>query len=438
MKGHNIIQLFIFFLAFSFLASCNKEGDDLIDNSTNYPFGWKADDNFNLIAYNVKDSIRAIRNTSVVPFGTSVDGTFGTFRSSVFCSYQTTLTSKTFNFASIDSVVLVVPYYLGNPSYGAADRFFSVEVYEMTEGIDTDPKSSKMSYQYNPTALGSILNFIPNYKDSITILGRKEAPAIRIPLSKSFADKLVAPGSYTSEAQFKEILKGLYIRSASNSHTNGFIMLSIAADNMIKIYGKNSSGEAISSEFSTGGSSSTTINEFLHDNTSIAYQASISGNAVTGDQLLYNHGLTGYYNILKLPDLSIYTTNKTIFKAELTLFSKDTGYKSSTDIALMFVDSSGAEGVLPDEIYHSSYIIGKKDTMINGNFYRAYRYNIAMFLNRLITRPLRYQYLKFYSAPLFFNSNEVRKYSDYLPSRMVIGGTGHEAKPRLKIYYTDN
>lgn len=138
MKAHNltktICQLFILIS----LYSCSKEGADFIDNTSNFPLNWKSNDSLVVIGYNALDSIRAIRNTSVVPFGTKLDMHYSTFRSSYFASYQTTLSSKSFTFASVDSIVLIIPYYATTPAYGSANQTFSMEVYEMTEGIETD------------------------------------------------------------------------------------------------------------------------------------------------------------------------------------------------------------------------------------------------------------------------------------------------------------
>lgn len=436
MRAHNLTKTICQLFILVSLYSCSKEGSDFIDNSGSFPLNWKSNDSLMIIGYNAADSIRAIRNTSVIPFGTKVDAHFGTFRSSFFASYQTTLSSKSFSFASVDSIVLIIPYYAATPVYGAANQPFSVEVFEMTEGIETDPNSKRMTYSYNSNLLGSLTNFTAKYKDSTIDGGFKAAPAIRIPLNLSLASKIIAPGTYASDADFQNVLKGLYVRSSGNTSTNGFVLLSIGSDNILRIYGKNASGASITSDFNTGGNNSTTINEFIHANSSLAKLASQNPNTTSGDNLLYSHGLTGYVPTLILPDLSNFMKLKSVFKAELSLYSLDTGIFLTPSLGLMSLDTLGREFALPDELYKKGFLISVKDTSIAGNTCKEYKYNIAMYINRMGTNVSTTRKLRIYSAPLLI-SNSLTKYSDYLPSSAVIGGTGHAAKPKLKLYYTD-
>lgn len=436
MRALDRQYLIIYFLCVIFLSSCSKDGGSYLDDTSSFPFGWKVDQMSNIIGTNSFDSIRAIRNTSVTAFGTSVDNSYGTFRASFFASYQTTLTSKSFNFSSIDSIVLILPYFASNSQYGGLNRPMSIEVYEMTESIDTDPNSKKKTYAYSTSVIGSKLNFVPAPKDSVIEGTRNVAPSIRIPLNSALAARLVAPGSYANDADFQAIFKGLYVRSSANTSTNGFVMLSLGSDNVIRIYGKNTSGTEVTADFSTGGSSSTTISEYIHDHTSLAYSASFNSNSATGDNILYSHGLNGYVPTIRIPDIKSYAKNKSIFKAELSIYSIDTGLFTTSSLGLMYLDTNKLEFVLPDELYKKGYEISTKDTLIGGQSCREYKFNIAMYLNRWINSNNMTGSIRVYSAPLIINSG-VTKFSDFLPTRTIIGGTGHLAQPSLKIYYTE-
>lgn len=418
-----------------FISSCQKT-EDYVDNSTIFPIGWNSTELPNIITYNVKDSLTNFINTSVAPFGTVIDGNFGTMRTSFYLSYQTTLTSKSFSFTSIDSAVLIMPYYNSLPNYGSADKPFSAEVYEMTEAFEPISGSKKISYAYNNTPIGSLLNFTPKVYDSIYDGTVKTAAAIRIKLNNSFAQKLIAPGSYADDAAFQTVLKGIYIRSTASSSTNGFIMLSLENDNKIKIYGKNSTGESIISEFTTGGTNCTTVNEYLHDNSSLAASASNTSNSATGDDKLFNAGLTGYFNKLKLPDFKTLALEKNIFKVELSLYRLDSGYSSSSP-GIMFLDSTtGKEYPIPDEYYNQSFVVSVKDTLIAGIKCKEFKYNIGLLANRMMNNSIKTNTLNIYSAPLSIFSSSTSKLSTFLPSTMVLGGTLNAARPRIKIYYT--
>jgi hypothetical protein len=421
------------------ISSCQKS-EDYFDNTASYPQGWMSSELSNIVAYNVKDSLTDFINTSIAPLGTVIDGNFGTMRTSFYISYQTTLTSKSFSFASIDSAVLVMPYYTSYAKYGAADKPFSIEVYEMTEAFESITGTKKISYAHNSSPIGSKSNFIPNVTDSVYDGVKKSPAAIRIPLAASFAQKIIAPGSYADDAAFQAVVKGIYVRSTATTSTNGFVMLSIESDNKIKIYGKNAAGESIVSEFTTGGTNCTTINEYLHDNASLAASATTSANMTTGDNTLYNAGLTGYYNKLKLPDFRALAADKNIFKVELTLYRLDSGYFASSP-GILFVDSvSGREIPIPDEYYAQSFVISTKDTVIGGNKCKEYKYNIGLLANRINSNAssnrIRTNTLNIYSAPLSILRSSTSKLSTFLPSRLVLGGSTHAARPRIKIYYT--
>jgi Domain of unknown function (DUF4270) len=437
VRAHKLFKTIFSLSILFFIYSCSKDGTDFIDDTNTIPLGAKVDSSFGIIGFNTIDSIRSIRNTSVVPFGTKVDASFGTFRSSFYASYQTTLTSKTFGFSSVDSIVLIIPYFSNTPKYGPCNQPFNVEVYEMTEGIETDPNSKKVSYAYSPLLLGSKNNFIPNISDSVFDGGIKTSPAIRITLNNSLASRIIAPGTYASDAEFQNVLKGLYVRSSSNNSTNGFVMLSIASDNVLRIYGKNTGGNAITADFTTGGSSSPTVSEYLHDNSSQAKITSLNTNVTSGDNLLYSHGLNGYVPVITLPNLTDFSKNKSIFKAELSIYILDTGVYNAGNLGLMYLDTTSTkEFVLPDELHRKGFLISTKDVTISGQTYKEYKYNIGMHLNRVLTNSSISKKIRIYSAPLLLSSS-VTKFSDFIPTSVIIGGGGHSAKPKLKLYYTD-
>jgi hypothetical protein len=424
-------------LAILFISSCEKTEDYIDNTATSFPPNWKSSEILNLVAFNVKDSTNYIRNASVAPLGTVIDGNFGKMSTNFYLNYQTTTTSKLFSFTSIDSAVLVMPYYTTLPKYGNANLPFSIEVFEMTEVFEISTTSKKTSYTYNPSPIGSKLNFIAKISDSVYDGTTKTAPAIRIPLSSSFASKIIAPGSYTDDAAFQAIVKGLYVKSTGMSSSNGFVMLSIANDNKIKIYGKNSAGASIISEFSSGGTNCTTVNEYLHDNSSLAASASSSPNMVSGDNILYGCGVDGYLNKLKLPDFKTLALTKNIFKTELTIYSVDTGFQYSM-IGLMFIDSTtGKEYAMVDEYYQQNYLISKKDTTIAGKNCIQYKFNIGLLANKIINKSITCNTLNIYSAPINVLRSSTSKLSTFLPSRTILGGTTGPASPRIKIYFTE-
>ena len=121
----------------------------------------------------------------------------------------------------------------------------------------------------------------------------------------------------------------------------------------------------------------------------------------------------------------------------LSLYILDTGIYNAGSLGLMYLDTTGTkEYVLPDELHKKGFLISTKDVLIGGQTYKEYKYNIGMHLNRVLTNPSISKKMRIYSAPLLL-SNSVTKYSDFIPTSVVIGGTGNAAKPKLKLFYTD-
>jgi hypothetical protein len=416
------------------IASC-KKGDDFIDSTSQFPFGWKSTDSFNIITYNQLDTIGNIVNMGTSPLGTVIDANFGKMQTGFFANFQTTLSSTSFSFVSIDSAVLVLPYFTAIPKYGKVDQPLDIYVYEVTEDIESSSSSKRMNYAYNPTVVGSRLSYTVNTTDSVQDGTGKSAPSIRISLSLALANKLIAKGTYIDDIDFQTVFKGLYVKPGANS-TNGFVMIGLNSDLRIKIYGKNSSNMAITSEFITGNTRSTTVNQFSHDATSTAYSASAAANKITGDAKLYNCGIFGYYTQIQIPDISTFAVNKEIFKAELTFYSLDTGFIASSDLGIMYIDSArGGEVSLLDDYYNLNHKVSIKDTIIQGTPTRRFVYNIGMHLTSILVRTVKNNKFNLYSAPLISNSSTTSKLSNFLPSRIVLAGNMQPLTPKLTLYY---
>ena len=414
-------KIFLLASAFSLAILSCKKGDDFIDNTAQFPLGWKSSDSFQIIAYNMKDTLGNIMNVGTTQFGTLIDPNFGKVQAGFFANFQTTLNSTSFSFSSIDSAVLVLPYLSGIPKYGKCDQPFDIYVYELTEALETTSTSKRMNYNYDANPVGTKLGYTANTSDSVLDGSSLSAPSIRINLSSSFASKLTTR-SYTDDADFQSVFRGLYIKPGNNS-TNGFLMINLGTSLRIKIYGKNSSGTPVLSEFQTGGTKSTTVNQFTHDNSSIAYSASQTPNTVSGDAKLYNHGVFGYYSQLVLPNITDFGKNKEIFKAQLTLYSLDTGFQGSSELGIMYIDSvRNREAATYDDLYKLNHRESVKDTVIAGIPTRRFVYNIGMHINGMISGQLPGRKFNLYSAPLANTSSGSSKFSNLLPSRIILAG----------------
>jgi hypothetical protein len=165
---------------------------------------------------------RGLADLSAYLFGDFQDPHFGRTLAEIYT--QPTLEISSFSFltpnfnnATLDSVVLVLPY-TGAGFYGNTEVPYSLEVYELTDSIFLDSSYySSTRFNYS-NFLGSRV-FIPRL-DSVTFIDyRTNSPdtvslaQLRIPLTQTFGDRLINADSsaYTSNSAFLQYFRGLAI-----------------------------------------------------------------------------------------------------------------------------------------------------------------------------------------------------------------------------------
>jgi hypothetical protein len=218
-----IRQALIALLAICAFTACTNEPDLLGLNLT--PQGDKLNELFTdtttVIAFNTPiDTLR----TSVLPgysganyntilSGAIYDSAFG----KVEANFATQLWLGTLNptiaaNAHADSVVLQLPYAA---LYGDSTSTQTINVYELATALRGD--SAYYSNHFITPSSSSLLasqTFIPKVKDSVTVNGVKFAPMLRLKLSNSFGNKILAGGtSLVTEEAFRAYIKGLYVSS---------------------------------------------------------------------------------------------------------------------------------------------------------------------------------------------------------------------------------
>lgn len=415
------------------IVGCNK-GQDFIDNTASFPLGWKSVDSFPLISYTVKDTSGRIVNVKTCPLGTEINASFGKMQSSFYANFQTTLSSASLTFASVDSAYLILPIVTSTPYIGTPSNL-DIQVYELTEALETSISSKRDNYAHSASSVGSLSNYTPNYRDSIPDIGGKLAASIKVPLSGQLIARLIAPGSYSDDIAFQAAFKGLYITTGGKD-INGFVMINQTSSLKIRIAGKTSSGESKVSDFSTGGTNSVTVNQYLHESNSTAANAAANADKMQGDQKAYAAGIFGYFNRIRLPELSEFSTNKRIFKAELSVYVIDTLYEATDGLGLLFLDTvTGSELNIEDQVRNLNFYSSTKDTLIGGVYAKRFTFNIGTQINYILAGLARGRFINVYSYPTIDNL----KYSDLLPIQTVLGGNRgmQPFAPKLTLFYTD-
>ena len=412
------------FLSIVLLQSCSKSSD--FTSSDSFPFDWMINDTFEILGSTKRSTEHSLRNLRICALGIADDANFGLTKAGFYADYETTLTSTSFSFTSIDSIRLIIPI---SSKLGAMDQSIDLAVYELTERIVASKADTFKEYTYNNTPIGQKSNVIINFKDSVTDGTFKIGPSITIPLNISFANKLIAKGSYASQEEFKTVLNGLLVIPTSSSSTNGMAMIQLSSSNKIKIYGKNNAGQSIISEFITGGTNSTTVNYSKNSYNGTA--ETMINQPSSSQNNFYLMGTRGYYGELNIPNINAFIKNNNIFKAELELTVSDTGF-FTPKIGLVYYDSIKKTEQSLDDYYinPSKFMPGVQN--INGT--RKFVFNISYFINKMASQNSAFT-IRIYSNEIEDNSFLKFNFSKLYPNRIVIAGNNQANKPKLKLYY---
>jgi len=412
------------FLSIVLLQSCSKSSD--FTSSDSFPFDWMINDTFEILGSTKRSTEHSLRNLRICALGIADDANFGLTKAGFYADYETTLTSTSFSFTSIDSIRLIIPI---SSKLGAMDQSIDLAVYELTERIVASKADTFKEYTYNNTPIGQKSNVIINFKDSVTDGTFKIGPSITVPLNISFANKLIAKGSYASQEEFKTVLNGLLVIPTSSSSTNGMAMIQLSSSNKIKIYGKNNAGQSIISEFITGGTNSTTVNYSKNSYNGTA--ETMLNQPSSSQNNFYLMGTRGYYGELNIPNINAFIKNNNIFKAELELTVSDTGF-FTPKIGLVYYDSIKKTEQSLDDYYinPSKFMPGVQN--INGT--RKFVFNISYFINKMASQNSAFT-LRIYSNEIEDNSFLKFNFSKLYPNRIVIAGNNQANKPKLKLYY---
>jgi hypothetical protein len=135
-----------------------------------------------------------------------------------------------------DSAFLVLPYGLftwGDTTASNISQQF--EVYEVTDSLAKDTTYyTSTEKAFSSTAIGSASVGFSSLKDSVTVLGVKRTPHLRIKLSQAFVDKIkneAANGTaLKSYADFFRFLKGIHVRSTTPGNSLFYFFLNGASD----------------------------------------------------------------------------------------------------------------------------------------------------------------------------------------------------------------
>lgn len=428
------------------MMSCNKDpyeiGYDLLPpTDTLYV---KTTDTITVEAFSVlQDSVRSDKHGSLI-LGSVADPVFGTTTSSFYSAFKLSNENPDFGTNPIlDSLVLVL-YYAGYS--GDTLSRLNVKVYEIAEDLVYDSiRYTNQNLAYYPTVLADH-NFVPNLSDSVSVNDTKEAPQLRINLSKltnSFGNKILyAPSSaLQSNANFVKFVKGLYVSTTPVSSNGALLNFSISGNvSKLMLYfhdGDDPENDSLKYTMVLN----ETCGRFIHidhndylDASHDLKQQIINHDTVRGRDKLFLQGMGGVKVKVKFPHFKDFEKGKLIAindaLLEMQNYETDTTWAPPSSLMLMRQDSAGRLGYLADEGEGTAYFGGIYDESK-----RTYTFRLTQHLQNILQNKYKT------SFDLYMMVNSTIK-SSLSPQRVVLNGTNplmpgsNAGSFRLKLTYT--
>lgn len=339
-----------------------------------------------------EDTLRTDGNfvyTGIGLIGKYVDPVFGEATSSVYSQLRLPANAPAFGtLPQIDSVVLTLVY---NDTYGKKVRHAqTINVYRLTEDLDIEAKYFSNNKKKNDGIdLAGAKVFVPRPKDSITVLGKKQAPALRVHLDKNLGQSILDKQGSTDLAtndNFSKFFKGLYITTENTtglSPSEGNIITFNISSSRVNIYYHNSADDSL--RFDLGLSGARFMN-FSHNykTANMDLQKQLYQNSIQND-VVYVQSMAGLKTRVKIPHLLSWAKKGfiAINRAELIIKSistpKDT-FALVPVLNLLGISDDGITSyVLPDAKYEgSTYFGGVLDDK------NCYRFAITRQIQQLI------------------------------------------------------
>lgn len=346
------------------------------------------DDNLSLAKDTLYFNTRTIRentlkatNVSTVTLGRIDDPAFGKTATSFYT--QCRLNKNNVNFGVnpvLDSVVLSFRY---SGKYGKFDQPVNLVVYQLNQKIDTFNYNLNDAFQVKLPAIGQLNGFVPSLTDSAVVLGKKQAPQLRIPLTTAFGNQILLTDSsnLVDNAAFLNFFKGLYVTVSSPSG-NGLVYLDVKSGlSGITIFYKNDTEDSLQLYIPSTGVS---VNHIDNDYAGSPAQTAMSSVVAQPGVNSFIQGGAGTYTRLEVVDLDSFPKNIAVNKAELILTqSTDTTYLAPLLLDLFRVSDFDGPVSLEDEGL-SHYGGTRLVENVNGVSLTRYRFNIKKYFQKLI------------------------------------------------------
>lgn len=372
--------LFLFLILF--LTNCNDDNNSLgLDlQPPNDRLNLASSDTTKVVTYTeVVDSIKT-DETSMSLLGSMLDPVFGL--STVSFYTQVRLSQSAYSFGTNplpDSLVLMLDY---DGFYGDSTAPLTVKVWELDEQLLIDSVYySNQSKAVKPTLLAE-KTFVPDYADSVAVMGDTLAPHLRINLTDitaALALKLLqAPAdSMTSNTSFLNYFYGLYVTAepVSGGGQIMYINLTSSLSNLV-LYYNNSENDSLKFNYLIN-SNCARFGHFDHDyslGSPEFISQVIDKDTTLGNNRCYVQSLGGIKTFLRFPEITNYYANGEIAVNEARLFlscaETEPLLDPATQLIMVARNEEGSYDILNDQVIGEGYFGGYYDEDLNGYWFR--------------------------------------------------------------------
>ncbi|WP_295124244.1 DUF4270 family protein [uncultured Chitinophaga sp.] len=350
-------------LAMFAYSACNKAtilGADLIPGADDVNV--KDTTITSIIAHNIYRTDSSVftgqANYTGVVGSITDDPTFGRTQGTLYT--QVSLPSSNFSFngtnQTLDSIILYVGY---NGFYGDSMANLKLNVYRMTEPkfrIDSNYRYYQQLGVDAGQLIGSATVTPKGLKDSISVYGVKQAPALRIAMTPAFGNLLLqqtTSGAFANDSLFRDFLKGMAIVPDTNVLGRNLLYLNLAATNTrLSVYYKSAEEDSLVTNFAFDSYASAHANYFSRNFTGSEAAQYLNTNNPAGDSLLFLQEAPGIFTRLTIPGLE-FIPKAVINKAELAITEVTFGSNPTMD------------GIYtePDRLMLAQYVKAGEDTV---------------------------------------------------------------------------
>lgn len=385
------------------------------------------------------------------------DPIFGNSTAITFAQTRLLTTSPNFDLTTLDSIVLALPYDLGEKHYGNKDATQTIRISRLTEVMD----ASLEYYSNKRFAAGEILGektFTPNFTDSITILvpesdtvlERRVGPQLRIPLTSSFGNELLnSAGSMGSIDDYLDFFKGIEIKGGSDNDAllsfdlfnSDITLFYTQEDSLFDTDGNFLNVESVAKKFIFSINTFSAKSVYFNNNRDLVGQIRTDApvkqymNNMT-DSLMFAQSMEGLYSQITFP----YVTNfqgSIINKAELiiTVANRENLEEFPLPDQLVVLSKLDDRLIVIEDVATSISTSGNfallggdpVDEEIDGVTYTTYSINISAHFQDMVDG---------------FTDDNVIYLSTYpkpqVGTRVIFGGAEHSEFPiQLKLSYTE-